>query len=126
MSNNNAININAITDTLNSLHIELEGRIRGIQADLSRGRSQDSQEQAQETENDEVLHALAADAHQELTEIANALLRIRNGTYGVCTGCGDAINPDRLAAYPMAVRCIECANSWAPKDRDAVDYLNAS
>ncbi len=111
MSNTSAINIKTITDTLNSLHSELENRIHGIQADLSRGRSQDSQEQAQETENDEVLHALAADARHEMTEIANALSRIRNGTYGVCAGCGIAIHPDRLAAYPMAVRCMECANT---------------
>jgi RNA polymerase-binding transcription factor DksA len=110
MSNKPAININTITDALNSLYNELEKRIHGIQADLSGGRSQDSQEQAQETENDEVLQALASDARHEMTEIANALSRIRNGTYGVCAGCGVAINPDRLAAYPMAVRCIECAN----------------
>ena len=67
MSNKPAININTITDALNSLYNELEKRIHGIQADLSGGRSQDSQEQAQETENDEVLHALAADARQRLT-----------------------------------------------------------
>ena len=111
MSNTTAINISAVTDALNSLHHELENRLHGIQADLSRGRSQASQEQAQETENDEVLHALAADARGELTEIANALSRIRNGTYGVCAACGVAIRPDRLAAYPMAVRCVECANA---------------
>jgi DnaK suppressor protein len=109
MSKDTAININTMTDTLNSLHNELEKRIQGIQADLSRGRSQDSQEQAQETENDEVLHALAADARHELTEIANAMSRIRNGSYGVCVSCGERINPDRLAAYPMAVRCMDCA-----------------
>lgn len=109
MSNTTAININTVTDALNSLHTELENRLDGIQADLSRGRSQDSQERAQETENDEVLHALAADARGELTEIANALSRIRNGTYGVCVSCGEPINPNRLAAYPMAVRCVDCA-----------------
>jgi|GEM_PF-6072880 len=73
MSNTTAININTVTDALNSLHTELENRLHDIQADLSRGRSQDSQEQAQDTENDEVLHVLAADARGELTEIANAL-----------------------------------------------------
>ena len=111
MSNTTTININTVTNALNLLHTELENRLHGIQADLSRGRSQDSQEQAQETENDEVLHALAADARGELTEIANALSRIRNGTYGVCAACGVAIRADRLAAYPMAVRCVECANA---------------
>jgi len=109
MSKDTAININTMTDTLNSLHNELEKRIQGIQADLSRGRSQDSQEQAQETENDEVLHALANDAQRELTEIANALTRIHKGSYGICAACGEVINPDRLTAYPMAVRCVDCA-----------------
>jgi RNA polymerase-binding protein DksA len=103
------MNINSIAKTLNSLHDELEKRIHGIHADLSRGRSADSQEQAQETENDEVLHALANDAQRELTEIANALTRIHKGSYGICAACGEVINPDRLTAYPMAVRCVDCA-----------------
>lgn len=100
MSNTTAININTVTDALNSLHTELENRLHGIQADLSRGRSQDSQEQAQETENDEVLHALAADARGELTEIANALSRIRNGTYGVCAACSMPMMPGVTSKHP--------------------------
>ncbi|TFH71653.1 TraR/DksA family transcriptional regulator [Gammaproteobacteria bacterium LSUCC0112] len=108
---NTSIDVNNIIEKLNSLHHELNNRLVGIQNDLSRGRSQDSQEQAQETENDEVLHALAADARNELIEIDNALSRIRNGTYGVCVACGDIINPERLAAYPMAIRCMECTES---------------
>ena len=111
MLNNTNIDVNKIIEKLNSLHHELNSRLLGIQNDLSRGRSQDSQEQAQETENDEVLHALAADARKELLEIDNALSRIRNGTYGVCAACGDMINPERLAAYPMAIRCMECTES---------------
>ncbi|MDP3515748.1 MAG: TraR/DksA family transcriptional regulator [Pseudohongiella sp.] len=105
---NTSIDIKNVVETLNALHYELNNRLSGIQNDLSRGRSQDSQEQAQETENDEVLHALAADARKELIEIDNALSRIRNGTYGVCASCGEIINPERLAAYPMAVRCMDC------------------
>ncbi len=80
MSTNTSFDIHQIVETLNALHYELNKRLAGIQNDLSRGRSQDSQEQAQETENDEVLHALAADARKELIEIDNALSRIRNGT----------------------------------------------
>lgn len=108
---NTSIDVNNIIEKLNSLHHELNNRLLGIQNDLNRGRSQDSQEQAQETENDEVLHALAADARKELIEIDNALARIRNGTYGVCAACGDTINPERLAAYPMAIRCMECTEN---------------
>ncbi|ROH88636.1 hypothetical protein ED208_12520 [Stagnimonas aquatica] len=28
---------------------------------------------------------------------------------GICKGCGDAIDPERLVAIPTARRCIECA-----------------
>lgn len=27
---------------------------------------------------------------------------------GFCSGCGDAIDPDRLKAQPRAKRCVEC------------------
>ena len=54
-----------------------------------------------------VRHALG-----ELNDVDAALTRMRDGSYGVCTDCGDAIAPARLAAYPTATRCIECQQSW--------------
>ena len=43
-----------------------------------------------------------------LREVKAALLRIHDGSFGVCTECEWAINPKRLAAVPWASRCIEC------------------
>jgi DnaK suppressor protein len=51
----------------------------------------------------EVRHALA-----DLTEVDAALARIRDGSYGECADCGITIAPARLAAYPTAVRCVNC------------------
>jgi len=54
-----------------------------------------------------VRHALG-----ELNDVDTTLTRMRDGSYGVCTDCGDAIAPARLAAYPTATRCIECQQTY--------------
>lgn len=94
---------------LQELRLELTTRLEGIQKDLSAGRSQDSEERAQENENEEVLQALAEDARSEIGEIDAALTRIREGSYGSCISCGEDIAVARLEAYPMAVKCMNCA-----------------
>jgi DnaK suppressor protein len=43
-----------------------------------------------------------------LKEIERAQQRISDGTYGVCEHCGSAIPPDRLAARPATVTCVDC------------------
>ena len=46
---------------------------------------------------------------QTLEEIAAALGRIEQGTFGHCEGCRKAIPKDRLHALPYARYCVECA-----------------
>lgn len=43
-----------------------------------------------------------------LREVEEALERIANGTYGICTDCDEPISAKRLAARPAAARCINC------------------
>jgi DnaK suppressor protein len=40
--------------------------------------------------------------------IYRALLRIANGTYGICLHCEEDILPKRMAAVPWAAFCIRC------------------
>lgn len=53
-----------------------------------------------------VEHALEKD----LASINQALLNIEEGTYGVCSNCGQpqAIDIKRLKAFPEANTCIKC------------------
>jgi len=44
----------------------------------------------------------------ELELIESALLKIREGTYGVCEMCGGRIAHKRLLLYPEAVYCVAC------------------
>ncbi len=46
-----------------------------------------------------------------LKEIENALLRIKDGTYGTCENCGKQITKKRLEAIPYTNICIDCANA---------------
>lgn len=90
---------------------ELAARLERLKDNLTSGRSADSQEQAQELENAEVIDALGNEARIEISKIARALDQIKNGTYGICADCGTTIPMARLEAHPFADRCIRCATA---------------
>ena len=54
--------------------------------------------------------ALAASLRETLGEVEHALEKLEGGTYGVCEGCGQPINPARLEAKPAARMCMACAS----------------
>ncbi len=43
-----------------------------------------------------------------LEDTKAALKRIKEGRYGICVDCTDAISEDRLIARPEASRCVAC------------------
>jgi len=47
-----------------------------------------------------------------LREIDYALEKIRNGTYGICEGCGVDIPEERLCAIPWTRFCAKCAEQY--------------
>ena len=47
-------------------------------------------------------------AIRNLDRDSNALLRIANGTYGICLHCEEDILPKRMTAVPWAAFCIQC------------------
>ena len=53
--------------------------------------------------------ALLAQSDSRLDEIDRALQRCRQGTYGTCDSCGEAIAAERLVARPVASTCLRCA-----------------
>ena len=88
---------------------ELTARLERITANLRRGYDADSKERAKEMEDSEVVDALGNEAREEIAKITAALQRFEEGRFGVCVGCGGAISPQRIAAYPYADECIDCA-----------------
>jgi DnaK suppressor protein len=52
--------------------------------------------------------ALESTVQGMLEMVEGALQKIREGTYGICEGCGDPIDGNRLRAIPYARLCIRC------------------
>lgn len=44
----------------------------------------------------------------QLRDIDAALARIKDGSYGTCSTCGEPISNERLHAVPVAQRCLHC------------------
>lgn len=45
---------------------------------------------------------------REIQDIERALLRLADGSYGICIDCESDIGYGRLHAYPTAKRCRDC------------------
>jgi RNA polymerase-binding transcription factor DksA len=58
-------------------------------------------------------------------ELRDALRRIDDGTYGVCTACEGFIHPERLLALPEASLCLECQTEFE-KNHAAHPVLRAA
>jgi DnaK suppressor protein len=43
-----------------------------------------------------------------LQKIDEALLKLSEGTYGICEDCGETISEKRLKILPFAIYCIDC------------------
>lgn len=63
---------------------------------------------ALDSAQDEICSQLAEVESRELSQIENALLRMRDGQYGLCEACGCNIPMARLHALPYATLCIDC------------------
>lgn len=44
-----------------------------------------------------------------LADVTRALVKLDEGTYGICDGCGGNIAPARVESVPWAILCISCA-----------------
>lgn len=73
---------------------------------------------ATDTFEQEMSASLLTNARQLQTEVAHALDRIENGTFGKCEQCGQDIGEGRLEALPYTRYCVECAQS-AESDGEA-------
>jgi len=55
-----------------------------------------------------ILMALNDTQKKELSQIGLALLKVKDGTYGICEGCGELIGEQRLKFLPFANLCVKC------------------
>ena len=114
--------------TLLSRRDALVKKLAGQWADL-RGFGTDSTgdpaDVAFEAGSDEMSTQLAELDARELARIEQAITKLKQGTFGLCEGCGEKINVARLNALPYTVYCIECQReaerdpSWSDERHNA-------
>lgn len=91
---------------------EILQRVTAIEKDLHNETNpldKDFEEQAIQLENEEVLEALDEEGRRTLQKINTALVRIKDGTYDICSNCGAKIPLQRLKAVPYTTLCVDCA-----------------
>lgn len=63
---------------------------------------------SQVNEGREMAFATRSLLAERTNRLAEALERLRDGTYGTCQECAEAISPARLKAVPEVTTCIRC------------------
>ena len=107
-----AIDIGGVKALLLARRAEITQRLGRVDVDrLHRAEplSADFAEQASQTSNDEVRGAIGDALRTEIADIDTAIERLASGRYGVCAGCGQAIDRTRLELVPYTQRCAACA-----------------
>ena len=98
---------------------KLEQRQQELRRTVSRnvqdGRAADSEDIAQDIADKaansytkEFLFSQSSADRALLARVEEALVRIREGSFGECINCGAELNPKRLEAVPWARYCIKC------------------
>jgi len=90
-----------------ALRRALDGDISMLQSLSQEGG--DVMDAAMDTAQDEISSQLVEVESRELTQIEEALSRLKDNNYGDCEVCDKPIPLARLQAVPYATTCIECA-----------------
>jgi RNA polymerase-binding protein DksA len=77
----------------------------------------DAADEAADVVDRKMLEALGSKDSARLQSIDSALVRLRQGKYGLCAKCGQAIPVERLRALPYALLCIECKSADERRNR---------
>jgi DnaK suppressor protein len=103
--------LDSLATALRRRRDELLREVVGAEEDLrfiGEDRESELEERAQEERLARLLIRLDDRAKREIEEIAEALARIADNTYGICQECGRKIPLARLRALPAARRCVDC------------------
>src|SRR5262249_27251266 len=86
----------------------LGGEVGGLRNVTGADRHGLSADAAFDSGSEEIASQLAELEARELSQIERALLRMKQGIYGVCEGCQTKIPVARLNALPYSTTCVRC------------------
>lgn len=104
---------------LTDLQAHAAGRIKRLESDLRdlmRARRDGSDDDEHDPEGVPLssewsrLTGLLEAARSNARQIDEAVVRLEEGSYGLCVGCGKPIPIERLEVRPFAESCVPCAS----------------
>jgi DnaK suppressor protein len=114
--------------TLTARRAELRKRLGADLASLGAQKisaAGDAADAAFDHTGEELSSQLAELEARELNQVERALLRLKQGTYGLCEACGAKIPVSRLNVLPYSTLCIKCQReaesdaNWLAERRNA-------
>ena len=98
--------LEALRDQLNETRASIEESAQVVDLDEPIGRlsRMDALQQQKRAEQHKQRHRLRT------RQVADALRRVDDETYGECIRCGDDIHQARLDAFPEVAVCLDCQN----------------
>ncbi|HPW34153.1 MAG TPA: TraR/DksA family transcriptional regulator [Candidatus Paceibacterota bacterium] len=99
---------NQFKNKLEEMKVSLEAEINKLETPPDFGDfpgPDDETDEAAQTFNQK---SAAAPLKEELSNVESALIKIENGTYGVCEECGKDIDESLLDAVPNSLFCQDC------------------
>ena len=110
-----------------TVRAKLAGEIRSIAQDASKSPREASgdlsaytlhmADMAADTYERELSMNIVSSEQEILYQIDDALKRIDDGSYGICTQCNKPITMSRLKAVPYASMCIACQRTQEQKNK---------
>jgi DnaK suppressor protein len=111
-------NTKSITRDLKQVQAKLRSQLHELQQRVSlvvkQGRqsgtedTQDVADQAVASYEKEILFTRGTHENAQLQRIQQALVRVEEGSYGVCQRCEEKIGAKRLEALPWTAYCLAC------------------
>ena len=115
-----ATNLNLLRSSLESerkrsreLLAQLEASVRPAEERREGSPFGKREEEATETLELEKRLVLEKRITEQLADVEHALHKLEEGTYGLCEGCSQPIDPARLEALPQAKLCMSCKTQQA-------------
>ncbi len=99
---------------------QLEASIRSTEENREGSPFGKREEEAAETQELENQLVQENRIKEQLALVEHALRKFEEGTYGLCEGCGQPIDPARLEALPQARRCISCKAQQAKDEKSKI------
>ena len=84
--------------------------------------TQDNADKSVDELSKHVSATIASNKSVILDRISEALLKLEDGTYGICEECGAEIPLKRLKILPFATLCVACQSDEEKRSKEQDEY----